>query len=104
MTLPRVVLFILQKTTRSIQRHLHDFLYCLDKANAHLQCTAGAWSQARAKLSHRAFVELNDELLIPMAYGAEDLAERPKLWRGRRRKFYSVKVAIRFGMVQRSSC
>ena len=84
MTLPRVVLFILQKTTRSIQRHLHDFLYCLDKANAHLQCTAGAWSQARAKLSHRAFVELNDELLIPMAYGAEDLAERPKLWRGRR--------------------
>lgn len=84
MRLPRVVLFILQKTTRSIQRHLHDFLRCLDQADESLQCTAGAWSQARAKLSHRAFVELNDELLIPMAYGASDPADLPKLWRGRR--------------------
>jgi hypothetical protein len=85
MRLPRVVLFILQKTTRSIQRHLHDFLHCLDQADARLlQCTAGAWSQARAKLSHRAFIELNDELLIPMAYGATDAADLPKLWRGHR--------------------
>lgn len=84
MTLPRVVLFILQKTTRSIQRHLHDFLRCLDRADSHLQCTPGAWSQARAKLSHRAFAELNEELLIPMAYGAQDPSDQPKLWRGHR--------------------
>lgn len=84
MQLPRVVLFILQKTTRSIQRHLHDFLRCLDGAEARLQCTVGAWSQARAKLSHRAFVELNDALLIPMAYAASEPADLPKLWRGHR--------------------
>lgn len=84
MRLPRVVLFILQKTTRSIQRHLHDFLRCLDKVDERLQCTAGAWSQARAKLSHRAFVELNDELLIPMAYDAKEPGDQPKLWHGHR--------------------
>lgn len=85
MSLPRVVLFILQKTTRSIQRHLHDFLHCLEQADATLlRYTAGAWSQARAKLSHRAFIELNDELLIPMAYAASDPAHQPKLWRGHR--------------------
>lgn len=84
MRLPRVVLFILQKTTRSIQRHLHDFLRSLDQADASLHCTAGAWSQARAKLSHGAFVELNDELLIPLAYATSDPLDLPKLWRGHR--------------------
>jgi hypothetical protein len=78
------VLFILQKTTRSIQRHLHDFLRSLDQADAALHCTAGAWSQARAKLSHGAFVELNDELLIPLAYTTSDPAHMPKHWRGHR--------------------
>ena len=84
MRLPRVVLFILQKTTRSIQRHLHDFLRSLDQAGEPLHCTAGAWSQARAKLSHRAFVELNDELLIPAAYGASAPQDALKLWRTHR--------------------
>lgn len=43
-----------------------------------------AWSQARAKLSHRAFIELNDELLIPMAYAACEPDQQPKLWQGHR--------------------
>lgn len=43
-----------------------------------------AWLQAHAKLSHRVYVELNDELLIPMAYGAGDPADLPRLWRGHR--------------------
>ena len=85
MLLPRVVLFILQKTTRSITRHLHDFLGTLDVADAQpLNCTAGAWTQARAKLSHGAFVELNDALLIPSAYAASTADASLKLWRTHR--------------------
>lgn len=85
MMLPRVVLFILQKTTRSITRHLHDFLDALEGADSPpLHCTAGAWTQARAKLSHRAFVELNDELLIPSAYAGITADASLKLWRTHR--------------------
>ena len=85
MNLPRVVLFILQKTTRSIARHLHDFLDALDFADAQPpNCTAGAWTRARAKLSHGALVELHDSLLVPSAYAGSTADASLKLWRSHR--------------------
>lgn len=108
MILPRVVLFILLKSTRSLQRRLHDFLGCLEHAGEQLKCTPGGWSQARAKLSHRAFIELNDEALIPAAYAAGG-ADAPRLWHGHRlisfdgsvvRLPKSASVVDRYGLVE----
>ena len=35
--------------------------------------TAGAWTRARAKLKHSAFIELNEEILLKDFYGAEQV-------------------------------
>src|ERR1043165_10283233 len=60
LTFPVVMLFILQKTVKSIQRHLHEFLNELAQGELFEPLTAGAVTKARAKLKHSAFVELNE--------------------------------------------
>ena len=75
-----VMLLILQKTVRSIQLHLHDFFGQLDGRLEDL-VSAGAWSQARAKLRHTAFVALNQEALLEPIYGGETDFE-VRRWRG----------------------
>jgi hypothetical protein len=77
------MLFLLQKTTRSVQRHLHSFLHQLWPQPHDRSVTPGGWTQARAKLSHTAFVELNQEVLLPCFYAPEQAAHR-RLWRGHR--------------------
>jgi len=77
-----VVLLLLQKTTRSVQRHLNDFLEALwpeDEVSA----TDGAWTQARAKLGHGAFTELNQDVLLPEFYAPAQAAYR-RTWKGHR--------------------
>lgn len=80
LTFPVVMLLLLQKTTRSIQRHLHSFFQSWGLPTP---VTAGAWTQARAKLAHTAFIELNQQVLLPGFYAAEAAAYR-RDWGGHR--------------------
>ena len=83
LTFPIVMLFTLQKTVKSIQRHLHEFLDQLAGEELFEPVTAGAWTHARAKLKHTAFMELNAQSVLPWIYGPQP---RPSLqrWRGHR--------------------
>jgi hypothetical protein len=75
-----VMLLILQKTLKSIQLHLHEFFERLCGAVS-LAATPGAWTQARAKLHHSAFIELNEAaVLAPLEAAPETLAR----WQGHR--------------------
>jgi hypothetical protein len=55
LTFPIVMLLVLQKTTKSIQRHLHAFFHQLCPEPGGECVSAGGWSQARGKLAHTAF-------------------------------------------------
>src|SRR6266849_8436544 len=81
LTFPLVMLFVLQKTIKSIQRHLHEFLDELACGQLFEPVTAGAWTHARAKLKHTAFIELNQEVVLPVVNQQRD---QLKLWRGHR--------------------
>lgn len=83
LTFPVVMLFVLQKTVKSIQRHLHEFLNELAGDGVFEPVTSGAWTHARAKLKHTAFIELNQATVLPSVYGAE-AQPRLRCWRGHR--------------------
>ena len=83
LTFPVVMLLLLQKTTKSVQRHLHSFLHELWPQPDERSVTHGGWTQARAKLSHTAFIELNQEVLLPCFYAPDQAAHR-RQWRGHR--------------------
>jgi len=57
-TFANSMLFLMQKTVRSIQKHLHSFFDALGQPSPGL--TPSAWSQARLKLSYTAFSALNE--------------------------------------------
>jgi hypothetical protein len=80
---PVVMLFVLQKTVKSIQRHLHEFLDELAGGGVFEPVTAGAWTHARAKLKYTAFIELNQVTVLPMVYGPERQPQVQR-WRGHR--------------------
>lgn len=81
LTFPVVILLILQKTVKSVQRHLHEFLAQVTSENAAV--TPGGWTQARAKLKHTAFCELNRDCVLPAAYHS-DQVPAPRRWNGHR--------------------
>jgi hypothetical protein len=83
LTFPVLMLFILQKTIKSIQRHLHEFLDELAQGEIFEPVTSGAVTHARAKLKHTAFVELNSDIVLPAIYGAER-SKAVRRWRGHR--------------------
>src|SRR2546428_11525477 len=83
LTFPIVMLFVLQKTVKSIQRHLHEFLNELAGGQLFEPVTAGAWTHARAKLKHTAFIELNQSTVLPLVYGTEQQSSLQR-WRGAR--------------------
>jgi hypothetical protein len=83
LTFPVVFLLLLQKTTKSVQRHLHEFLAQWLSEPGAPAVTPGAWTQARAKFQHTAFIELNQDVLLPLAYAPEQAARR-RTWRGHR--------------------
>jgi hypothetical protein len=76
-----VVVLLLQKTVRSIQLHLHDFFAALWP-----ECPSvgtSAWCEARMKLRHTAFIELNERAILDVVYGGKsDFAVRR--WKGHR--------------------
>ena len=76
-----VMVMLLQKTVRSIQLHLHDFFGALRVAGQ--SASASSWCEARLKLKHTAFIELNERAILEVAYGGQkDFAVR--LWKGHR--------------------
>jgi len=77
----RAVVFLLQKTVRSVQLHLHEFFERLGEAWSPV--SASAWCQARLKLSHTAFIELNHRAIVESVYAAGSGFE-VKRWRGHR--------------------
>lgn len=83
LTFPFVMLFILQKTLKSLQRHLHELLDELAGGALFEPVTTGAFTHARAKLKHTAFIELNRDGLLPVAYGPQ-AAPQLQRWRGHR--------------------
>jgi hypothetical protein len=83
LTFPVVMLFILQKTAKSIPRHLHELLELIAGETSIGPVSAGAWTHARAKLKHTAFVELNADIVLPAIYGA-DHSKGVRRWRGHR--------------------
>jgi hypothetical protein len=83
LTFPVVVLLLLQKTTQSLQRHLQSFFREMSNNLQSVSVTAGGWTQARAKLRHTAFIELNQAVVVPAVYAPEQ-AEHCRRWRGHR--------------------
>jgi Transposase DDE domain len=76
-----VMVMLLQKTVRSIQLHLHDFFAALTLAGQRV--SASSWCEARLKLKHTAFIELNERAILDGVYGEKhDFAVR--LWQGHR--------------------
>ena len=81
LTFPVLMLFVLQQTVKSIQRHLHEFLDNLAQGEIFQPLTSGAVTHARAKLKESAFIELNRDCVLPTIYGSEHPIKR---WRGHR--------------------
>src|SRR5204862_8111389 len=81
LTFPRVMLFILQKSLKSLQVRLHEFFWELAGPDASI-VEATALTHARAKLKASVFVELN-QTVLQTVYGSED-AGLVKRWRGHR--------------------
>ena len=77
------MLFILQKTVKSLQRHLHEFLDEMSGGQLFEPLSAGAITHARAKLEHTAFTELDQQLVIPSIY-APDAPQPIRRWHGHR--------------------
>lgn len=59
-----VMLLIIQKSVKSLQLRLHEFFYQMSAGGLFQTATPGAYTQARAKLSHRAFIELNQVAVL----------------------------------------
>ena len=81
LTFPRVMVFVLQKSLKSLQTRLHEFFWELTGPDAPT-VEAGAFTHARAKLKASAFVELN-QTVLQTVYGS-DYAPLVQRWRGHR--------------------
>jgi hypothetical protein len=77
----RAMVFLLQKTLRSVQLHLHAFFDRLGESGPPV--TASAWCQARLKLRHTAWIELNHRAILERVY-APGSAFAVRRWRGHR--------------------
>jgi hypothetical protein len=84
LTFSLVMLLVLQKTVKSIQRHLNEFLaQVAADPQAWEPVTPRAWTKARAKLRPSAFVELNNQCVLPLVYAPEQ-QDLLRYWHGHR--------------------
>jgi len=81
LTFPRIMLFVLQKSLKSLQARLHEFFWELAGPNAPA-VEASAFTHARAKLKASAFFELN-QTVLQTVYGS-GYASLVQRWRGHR--------------------
>lgn len=72
LTFSLTMIFILQHTVKSLQRHLHEFFQQLKADMGLLSAKGSAWTQARAKLKHTAFIELNQACVLPARYESQN--------------------------------
>jgi len=75
------ILFLLQKTLRSVQLHVHSFFETLGQPAPGL--TPSAWSQARLKLRYTAFIALNEKCIVKVVY-RQPTHPQLRLWKGHR--------------------
>jgi len=75
------ILFLMQKTIRGIQSHIHTFFDAMGQPSPGL--TPSAWSQARLKLDYKAFIALNEEAILNVVY-ADRAHPQLRLWNGYR--------------------
>lgn len=79
-----VMLLIFQKTLKSLQVHLHEFMASWAQGgHEKLSVSAGAMTHARAKLLPSAFIELNRKAVLSTVYGPQ-YQTALKSWRGHR--------------------
>ena len=71
LTFPVVMLLLLQKSLKSLQAHLHEFLAQLAEGARLAHLSGGALTHARAKLRASAFVELNTAAVLASTYLAK---------------------------------
>jgi hypothetical protein len=84
LTFPIVMLLLLQKSLKSLQAHVQEFLWQWGGQSAGApQVSGGALTHARAKLSARVFVELNRTAVLPTVYGPAHAA-LVRRWQGLR--------------------
>jgi hypothetical protein len=77
-TFANSMLFLMQKTLRAIQTHIHSFFEALGQPSPGL--TPSAWSRARLKLSYLAFSALNEEAILQVVY-ADRADPKLHLWK-----------------------
>jgi len=82
LTFPVLMLLLLQKSLKSLQAHLQEFLGQLAAGASAPGLSGGALTHARAKLRASAFVELNETVLATV-YGPEHAALVQR-WHGHR--------------------
>jgi hypothetical protein len=108
LTFPVLMLFLLQKSLKSLQVRLHEFFWQLGGPAGAPTASAGALTHARAKLLPGAFIELNQAGVLATVYGPahDGLVQR---WRGHRllgldsstvRLPESAALRAHFGVVQ----
>jgi hypothetical protein len=106
LTFPVLLLLLLQKSLKSLQSHVHEFVHELGAGGPVL--SGGALTHARAKLRASAFIELNQRAVLASVYGAES-AGLVQQWHGHRllgvdsslvRLPASAAVGAQFGWVQ----
>jgi hypothetical protein len=83
LTFSTLMLFLLQKSLKSLQLRLHEFMAHVADAADGPQVSAGALTHARAKLHASAFVELNQVVVIGTFYDPTQNAP-VRRWRGHR--------------------
>lgn len=65
LTFPVMLSLLIQKSAKSMQIVLNEFFEKLDREAA----SSSAFTQARSHLSHKVFIELNQEAIIDVCYG-----------------------------------
>lgn len=83
LTFPVLLILLLQKSLKSLQARLHEYMRQLACGVEEQTLSVGAVTHARAKLSGQVFVELNRQAVLPMVYGPE-YRSLVKLWHGHR--------------------
>lgn len=71
LTFPVLMLFLLQKSLKSLQVRLHEFFWQWTGATGAPIATVGALTHARAKLLPGAFIELNQTAVLATVYGSQ---------------------------------
>ena len=87
LTFTRVVLLVLQKGVKSLQGRLGEFslrLEALAQGQPPFAVTPAAWTQARAKLAHTAFIALNQQAVLASFYEDPAGREAVRRWQGHR--------------------